>query len=166
MKKNILLLGTLLSCTISILVGCNFSSEQADDKKTVSSSSTLNVETQNINSLGEPTVIEGLEITINKPEKKEVINEKENKILYTINIKGKNISSVSKGIGSVDFRLQTKNGKNFSVSKDYNIFGKELNTNEEVEGDLYFVLSKKESVDQLIYLLNDQKNISWDLNKK
>ncbi|EPI05404.1 hypothetical protein D920_00117 [Enterococcus faecalis 13-SD-W-01] len=166
MKKNILLLGTLLSCTISILAGCNFANEHADDKKTVSSSSTLNVETQSINSLGEPTVIEGLEITIKEPEKKEVINEKENKILYTINIKGKNISSVSKGIGSIDFRLQTKDGKKFSVSKDYNIFGKELNTNEEVEGDLYFVLSKKESVDQLVYLLNDQKHITWDLNKK
>lgn len=145
-----------------MLTGCKKNNNTP--KNSTSSSSELNIETQKIDGLGKANVIDGLEITVNKPEKKEIKDSKKDMILYTIHVKGKNISSVSKGLGSIDFRLQTKDGKQHSVSTKYNIFGKEINPNEEIEGDLYFELDKKDDVDQLVYLLSDQKHIVWNLN--
>ncbi|MFN6834531.1 DUF4352 domain-containing protein [Enterococcus hirae] len=160
--KKIILLCTVLLLSIPMLTGCKKNNNTP--KNSTSSSSELNIETQKIDGLGKANVIDGLEITVNKPEKKEIKDSKKDMILYTIHVKGKNISSVSKGLGSIDFRLQTKDGKQHSVSTKYNIFGKEINPNEEIEGDLYFELDKKDDVDQLVYLLSDQKHIVWNLN--
>lgn len=163
--KKILILSMVVLLSIPMLTSCKNNNKNTL-KNSTSSSSELNIETQQINSLGEASVIDGLEITVNKPEKKEIKDDKKDKVLYTIHVKGKNISSVSKGLGSIDFRLQTKDGKQHSVSTKYNIFGQEINPDEEIEGDLYFELDKKDDVDQLVYFLSDQKHIAWNLNEK
>ncbi|MBO1301128.1 MULTISPECIES: DUF4352 domain-containing protein [Enterococcus] len=160
--KKLLLFSTILLLSLPILTSCKNTNNHAT---TTTSSSALDIETQKVDGIGKATVIDGLEITINKPEKKAITDEKGDKILYTFHVKGKNISSVTKGLGSIDFSLETKDGKQHSVSTNYTVFGQELDANQEIEGDLYFELNKNDSIEQLIYLVSDQKHIAWDLNK-
>lgn len=161
--KKILLLCIVLLLSTPILTSCK-NNYKNTSKNSTSSNKELNIETQKINDLDKTNVIDGLEITVNKPDKKEINGDKKGKILYTIHVKGKNISSASKGLGSIDFRLQTKDGKQHSVSTNYNILGQEIEPDQEIEGDLYFELDKKDTLDQLVYFLSDKKHIVWNLN--
>lgn len=158
MKKYLV---AAVACGLLLLGGCQTKNE---DKKTADSSEKAKVEQASTKKqLGKTTVVDGIELTVSNVQTKPVASEKEKKTLYTVDIKGKNISSFAKGLGAIDFQLVTKDGKKHKISTNYNAFGTELETEKEVEGTAYFELAEKDKVSKIDYIPSDKSLMSWDI---
>lgn len=163
MKKKILIIG--LGLTL-LLASCDAN----ENNKTDSSGNSIKIEKKENKKTKEEksdkiTVVDGLEITISDMQAREAVGDKQTKqTLYSFHVKGKNISFSEKGLGSVDFVLKTADGKEHTISENYNIFGNGVLENEEIEGDLYYLLDKAAEVRSLEYKPVDKVLMTWELN--
>ena len=164
MKKKILILS--LGLTL-LLTGCN----AKENNKTDGSGESVKIEQKKDTKKSKEeksdktTVVEGIEITVSDMQTREAVVENQKKqTLYSFHVKGKNISFSEKGLGSVDFVLKTVDGKDHTISENYNIFGNGIAENEEIEGDLYYLLDKDVEVKSLEYKPVDKVLMTWKLN--
>ncbi|WP_348921855.1 DUF4352 domain-containing protein [Enterococcus rotai] len=166
MKKVMLTIGLGLSL---LLVGCNAKTNNVKDTDSSGNGAKIEQVTKKDGSKAEdkgtPVVVDGIEITISDMQTREAVGEKQAKqTLYSFHVKGKNISFSEKGLGSIDFILKTKDGKEHTISENYNIFGDGIDENEEIEGDLYFLLDNDAEVESLEYKPLDDVLMTWELN--
>lgn len=164
MKKKVLIIG--LGLTL-LLAGCGAN----ENNKTDGSRDSIKIEKKENSKKAKEeqsdktTVVDGLEITISDMQTREAVGENQAKqTLYSFHVKGKNISFSEKGLGSVDFVLKTADGKEHTISENYNIFGNGISENEEIEGDLYYLLDKDTEVKGLEYKPVDKVLMTWELN--
>ena len=164
MKKKVLIIG--LGLTL-LLAGCGAN----ENNKTDGSGESIKIEKKENSKKSKEeksdktTVVDGLEITISDMQTREAVGENQTKqTLYSFHVKGKNISFSEKGLGSVDFVLKTADGKEHTISENYNIFGNGISENEEIEGDLYYLLDKDTEVKSLEYKPVDKVLMTWELN--
>lgn len=114
--------------------------------------------------LNEPLVIDGLEITVSQLETSNIIVDGQNKKLYGFDVHGKNISSVAKGLGAIDFVLTTEDGKEYELDDSISAFGNELKQEEEIEGKIYFSIESGKKVKTVGYKPSNEVLISWEIN--
>ncbi len=131
---------------VLVLGGCS----QADQKK----------DTQKKSS--ESVIVNGLELELSGFEEKKMldVNQKEQDV-YTVHVKGKNVSSSNKGLGAIDFILETKDGKEVEVTSDLASFGGEVKTSGTIEGDLFFTLKSNQEPSEVQYKPEKDDLYSW-----
>lgn len=111
----------------------------------------------------EEKVINGMKITIENQEVNDKIVDGETLQLYTFTITGKNMSSMSTGLGSIDFILKTKEGDIVEYDHSLAMFGNEILTGESLEGQVSFVLDKEQEADKLVYRPGEEELAEWDV---
>lgn len=159
MKKY--LVATIV-CSAIILSGCQSNKNKEESNNNFSQDKTEKTLTSD-KGIGKTTVIDGVEISVSNLQNNSISNDKGKKSLCSIEVKGKNISSFTKGLGAIDFKLVTTDGKRHDVSNNYNVFGSEIDTDKDIKGTLYFELSDKETPSKLEYTPNDKALMIWNL---
>lgn len=115
----------------------------------------------------ESVVIDGLEILFSEVEMTDIVNSNEDeRFLYTFPVTGKNISSVSKGLGAADFKLVDTDGKTYEIDHTFVIFGDSVAPGETIEGELNFSLAGTALPEKLTYQPIDEVVRTWKIKKK
>lgn len=142
MKK---LISLLCLAALMLLAAC---SVDAEEKKTSTKEKTI--------------IVEGLQLDLTKQQVTPSLSkDKKEQKVYLFTITGKNLSTMKKGLGSADFVLKTKDGK--QLAPDYHLasFGSEIQPNKSLTGNISFTLKKDQQADKLIYQLNNKDITSW-----
>ncbi|MBO0481018.1 DUF4352 domain-containing protein [Candidatus Enterococcus courvalinii] len=150
MKKIIYLIGSLMML-VSLLVACGTNESTKNDSS--------------IKEKKQTSVAEGIRFTISQPKKEKKQELGKEKILYTFQVKGENVSSNSKGLGSIDFVLETTDRKEVDIDPTMATFGDELKPTKSLSGPVTFSLNKTEKPKKLIYKLGDKKTAEWDVKE-
>lgn len=137
----------------------------------VMSGCTQKKERENENSIKlveeESVVIDGLEIQFSEVKTTDIVTQKDDeRILYTFPVTGKNLSSVSKGLGATDFKLVAMDGKTYEIDHSFVIFGDSVAPGERIEGELNFSLEGKTLPEKLTYQPTDKVVKTWKIKKK
>lgn len=158
MKKMMICLGL---SSFLILGAC---SNHTDTTETKRDSSEKQTQTQKkAENASTYKVIDGLKIKVNKPEVDEKISKNKTQNLYTFTISGENVSSVAKGLGSIDFALKTKDGKILGLDYTMAMFGDEIKPGKKIEGKVSFALDKNQTPAELLYKPSDKVLAEWDV---
>ncbi|MFZ4870757.1 DUF4352 domain-containing protein [Enterococcus entomosocium] len=112
------------------------------------------------------SIISGLKIKIDKQE----INQKKTKDgdheLYTFTITGENMGSVAAGLGSIDFLLETEDGKLLELDHTMAMFGNEIAVGETITGQVSFALEEGQVAKKLIYKPGEEQLAEWDVKSE
>lgn len=140
---------------LCMLAGCTVQTTKA--KNADSSSKQIDKTTDSI-------IIDGMQITLSGFEEKKMINTDNKEIqVYTVHIKGENVSSFEKGLGAIDFVLTTNQENELVVTNNLISFGNSVGSGKQIEGDLYFELSKDEKPESVTYRPGDDDLYTWDI---
>lgn len=110
------------------------------------------------------TIIDGIKIKIKKQELDEITVDGKIKQLLTFTVSGENISSTERGLGSVDFILKTKDGKELEVDPSMTMFGEAISPGKTLTGKVSFTLNEKQTATKLIYKPLDKKLAEWEVS--
>lgn len=91
------------------------------------------------------------------------IRIKKKQTIYSVHVKGKNVSADMKGLGAIDFLLKTDKGEQ-TINMDFTSFVDEMDKGETIEGDLYFQLKKGETPKAIEYKPTDKVMYSWKID--
>lgn len=150
----IALLGSLL------LAGCQNQSEKSADESQLKVETTKQMENKD-----GTVIIDGIEMKLSKPEVKKVVSDKKEQKTYTVHVKGKNISSTAKGLGSIDFSGKSEKEKEIAVDSNFSLFGDEIAPEKSVEGDLHFTVDKKDTLKEISYKPGKDSLITWEMKQ-
>ncbi|MEG0256181.1 DUF4352 domain-containing protein [Vagococcus sp.] len=109
-------------------------------------------------------VIDGIRIKIKKQELDEITVDGKIKQLLTFTVSGENISSTEKGLGSVDFILKTKDGKELEVDPSMVMFGDAISPGKTLTGKVSFTLNEKQTATKLVYKPLDKELAEWEVS--
>ena len=112
----------------------------------------------------ESLIVNGGEMTLTDFGEKTLLDTNQKKQnIYSVHVKGKNVSADMKGLGAIDFLLKTDKGEQ-TINMDFASFGDELDKGETIEGDLYFQLKKGETPKAIEYKPTDKVMYSWKID--
>ncbi|WP_165005475.1 DUF4352 domain-containing protein [Enterococcus sp. ZJ1668] len=158
MKKIAMLISSL-----ALLVGlaaCTKPSQSETDKKTAQTEVSQATSTETAESL----VADGLRISVSKPSVDKSNNGEQKQTIYTFQVIGENISSDTKGLGSIDFVLVTTDGQKVNIDPEMESFGDEIPAEKKLEGPVAFVLTEDQKPAQLLYQIDGETLAQWDVN--
>ncbi|MBO1298685.1 MULTISPECIES: hypothetical protein [unclassified Enterococcus] len=112
------------------------------------------------------TVVGGLKISIDKQEINQKKTEDGDRVLHTFTITGENMGSVSAGLGSIDFLLQTENGDLVELDHTMAMFGNEIAVGESLTGNVSFELEEEQQASKLIYQTGEDQLAEWDVKNE
>ncbi|MBC1521344.1 DUF4354 domain-containing protein [Listeria aquatica] len=121
---------------------------------------------QQVGAKARDKVIDGIRIKVEQRHIDEKVKNQKTQLLYTFVISGENVSSVNKGLGSIDFILKTKSGKEVRVDSSMAMFGDEIEPGKRIKGKVSFALDKKQIGTKLVYKPVNKELAEWDVLPK
>ena len=149
MKKILVSMGLSL---ILLLSACSGNTSDIDKAETVKTTKS--------------TIVDGIKLKVIKQELDEIKIEGKTKQLLTFTVSGENISSIERGLGSVDFVLKTKDGKEVDVDPSMVMFGEAISPGKILEGKVVFTLNEKQTATKLIYKPLEEALAEWEVSIK
>ena len=153
--KKIISYITCLALLVVILSGCGVQGNTKNNDKT---------NTSQESKVTDSIIINGLELKLSGFEQKKMIDENQKEIqVYTAHVFGKNVSSSEKGLGAIDFILNTDKDTEVKVTTKLSSFGSSISSGKEVKGDLYFEIPKGENPNSISYAPVDKNLYKWKI---
>lgn len=161
--KRILPLALGIALSTGILTGCSLLDSSNEEVKDKQPKKEQQVE-QNKSELDITKSINDIKITptkISNYKKREPVERKPPKHVTSVDITVKNISSVEKGIGSLDFIAYDKKGKKINHYGYADSLGDVVGINKTYKGKLYYVVSKEELKKIEFIDPSTEKKVTW-----
>ncbi|RDX01360.1 DUF4352 domain-containing protein [Listeria kieliensis] len=108
-------------------------------------------------------MVDGLKIDIKNLEVNKNVNTK--KEIYTFTVKGENRSSVSLGLGSIDFALKTTSNKLIEPDPAMKAFGDNIFPGKSLKGFVSFSVPETTKIKALVYKPKNKELIKWTVSK-
>lgn len=126
-----------------------------------------NQETKNENEIVnknlDTLIADGLKISVSEPNKEKKNDGKKMQVVYTFHVKGENVSSSERGLGSIDFVLETKDQKILQPDPDMETFGDDIVPGKTIKGPVSFTLDENQKPEKLMYQISDKTLAEWQV---
>lgn len=149
MKKLLVSMGLSM---ILLLSACSGNTSEIDKSETAETTKS--------------TIVDGIKLKLKKQELDEITIDGKTKQLFTFTVSGENIASTERGLGSVDFVLKTKDGKEVDVDPSMVMFGEAISPGKTLEGKVVFTLDEKQTATKLIYKPLEEALAEWEVSVK
>lgn len=166
--KKIIIAGSIAALTV--LGACSANTDTKDTNTTKEETKKAATDTKKPatdnkkTAKSEPIVVNGIQLTLDGQEiTKAISKDQKEQNVYTFRVTGKNVSSINKGLGSVDFILKTKDNKTLETDYNYTAFGGEIKPEKSLSGPVSFTLNKDQKATKLIYRIGKKEMMSWDV---
>lgn len=147
---------------MALLSGCSTTAAETNTDGTADTSGAVSIGNQPENN---GIVVEGLKVSLDQVEINEATKDGETKKLYTFTVTGENLSSDNKGLGSIDFQLETKNHERVELDYTLATFGNEIKPGESLTGKVSFMVDEDDQANKLLYVVQDKTLAEWEIAK-